>query len=288
MTVACVAVDWGTSNRRAFRIAPDGTVIARFADDRGVLNVDDFAGEVAAMQRWAAGAPLLLAGSIGSNRGWIEAPYVTAPAGIADVAAAIIRPQPGVGIVPGVAVRNPACPAVMRGEEVQLFGALALGAASDGLFCHPGTHSKWITARNDRITGFTSVMTGDLLAALTARSILSDLLALPADDDMAFGDGVDTMLAGGDVTAELFGVRARVLTGHLPPAAASSRISGLLIGADIIAGLRGKPDDRITLVGSPGLCRRFALALARAGRSCASIDGEAAFLAGVRAILRAT
>ncbi len=31
----------------------------------------------------------------------------------------------------------------MRGEEVQIFGAMALTGQRDGLFVLPGTHNKW-------------------------------------------------------------------------------------------------------------------------------------------------
>jgi 2-dehydro-3-deoxygalactonokinase len=279
MTPALVAVDWGTTNRRVFVLDADGGVVETRVDDAGVLAVSDFPAEIAALRAAAGGAPLLLAGMIGSNRGWVEAPYVAAPAGLADLAAASIRPLPGVTIIPGVAQRDPVRPDVMRGEEVQL-----LGLASDGLFCHPGTHSKWVTIADARITRFRTVMTGDLMAALTARSILSDLLAHPADDDDAFAAGVDTMLGGGDLTAELFGVRARVLTGHLAASSGSSRVSGLLIGADVVAGLRGAAPGPVTLVGAPNLCRLFDIALQRAGRSSVTIDGETAFVAGAHAL----
>jgi 2-dehydro-3-deoxygalactonokinase len=38
-------------------------------------------------------------------------------------------------------------PDVMRGEEVQVFGAIDLLDARDGLFVLPGTHSKWVQVR---------------------------------------------------------------------------------------------------------------------------------------------
>ena len=282
MSPALVAVDWGTTNRRVFVLDASGGVIDRRTDDCGIISVTDFPGEIAALRAQSGNAPLLLAGMVGSTRGWVEAPYVPVPAGLGDLAAACIHPLPGVTIVPGVAQYDPACPDVMRGEEVQL-----LGLATDGRFCHPGTHSKWATVAGGRITMFRTVMTGDIMAALTARSILSDLLAMPADNDDAFATGVDTMLAGGDLTAELFGVRARVLTGQLPAASGSSRISGLLIGADVVAGLRAVLPGTVKLVGAPALCRLFAMALQRAGRSCVTIDGEAAFVAGAHALAAA-
>lgn len=282
MALDLLAVDWGTSNRRIFRITGD-TVTER-QDDQGILSASDLGSAVDALIAEAGGAPLLLAGMIGSNRGWVEAPYVPAPASLSAIGAAMVRPRPGVMLVPGVV--DPTRPDVMRGEEVQLLGAIAMGAIGDGLACHPGTHSKWVEIEDGRIARFRTVMTGDLFAALKARSILSDLLAGPADDDASFAAGVDHALANPDLPAELFTVRARVLTGALPAAAAASYVSGLLIGSDIRIGLGRTRADVVPLIGDPVLCGRFARALERASRGAVVIDGAEAFVAGARALLK--
>jgi 2-dehydro-3-deoxygalactonokinase len=284
MSAECIAVDWGTTNRRIFHIAADGTLIARSGDDRGILSTRDFAAEVAALREGTGDLPLLLAGMIGSNRGWVEAPYVAAPAGLAAVAAAAIQVAPGVTIVPGVMVADPVRPDVMRGEEVQIFGSL--DEIGDGLVCLPGTHTKWAEIEDGRIMRFRTVMTGDLMAALKARSILSDLLDHEPQCDAVFADGVDHGLEQTDLMAELFTARARVVTGGMTAPDAASRISGLLIGADVRTGLGRSRADVVTLIGAAGLCQRFALALERAGRESVIIDGEAAFVQGATAIMR--
>jgi 2-dehydro-3-deoxygalactonokinase len=196
--------------------------------------------------------------------------------------------------VPGLLYDDDARPDVMRGEEVRILGAMALGFVAEGagpdLVCLPGTHSKWAETGNARIRRFRTVMTGDILAALKAHSILSDLLAAPAeqtaDTEAAFLAGVDHMLEAADLTAELFTVRARVLTGRLDAAGAAAQISGLLIGADIRAGLGRLRTDVVPLIGDAALCNRFALALARAGRETSILDGETAFVAGAMALAR--
>lgn len=280
-----VAVDWGTTNRRAWLVADDGSVSGEMGDDQGILAVADFPASVAALRDRHGSAPLLMAGMIGSNRGWSEAPYVRAPAGLDELAAAIHRPADGVAIVPGVAYDTPTASDVMRGEEVQIVGALAAGTiAATSLVCHPGTHTKWIEVEAGRIARFRTVMTGDLLAALKANSILSDLLAEPPALDAAFVDGVDWALEHHELTAALFEVRARVLLGKLPPAHAPSRIAGLLVGADVRAGLGRTRHDLVPVLGSPRLTEQFAAGLARAGRQSVNLDGEPAFLAGMRAI----
>ncbi len=281
--VPLLAVDWGSSNRRVFDIAGDGVWTLR-QDDVGILSGPDFDAEVAALLAEAAGRPLLLAGMVGSNRGWMEAPYVAAPASLTAVAAAMVRPRPGVWLVPGVL--DPARPDIMRGEEVQLLGAHAAGLIGDGLVCHPGTHSKWVEIEDGAIARFRTVMTGDLFAALQARSILSDLLQTTPGIDAAFVEGVAHALAIADLPSELFTVRARVITGAMPASAAASRISGLLIGADVRLGLGRLRADIVPLVGDPALCERFGVALERAHRQTVVIDGAAAFVAGARALMR--
>jgi 2-dehydro-3-deoxygalactonokinase len=284
-----IAVDWGTSNRRSFRIGSDGSVLDRQEDDQGILSVSDFPVSISALRGTAGDTPLLLAGMVGSNRGWIEAPYATAPAGLAAIAAATLQPQPGVFLAPGVLFDDPARPDIMRGEEVQFIGALALGLMGDGLVCHPGTHSKWVEVEDGQIARFRTVMTGDIFAALKSRSILSDILAHDLGDDpaadTAFIDGVDHALDNPDLGAELFSARARVVTGRMTAAEAAARISGLLIGADVRTGLGRLRADVVPLIGALPLCRRFAVALERAGRESVIIDGEAAFVAGARALM---
>ena len=85
-----IAVDWGTTNRRAWRIA-GGVVAQEFEDSRGVLSVDKaaFPAAVAEIRERLGDHPLLMAGMVGSNRGWVEAPYVPCPAGLADIAGAL-------------------------------------------------------------------------------------------------------------------------------------------------------------------------------------------------------
>lgn len=281
---ALIAVDWGTSNRRVFTLAADGTLLDRHADDMGILNCTDFPAEVAAIRARADGAPVLMAGMVGSNRGWVDVPYVAAPAGLAAIAAGVKWVEPGVGIVPGVSYSDGTAADVMRGEEVQIVGALAAGLIGDGLAAHPGTHGKWIEVVDGCIARFRTVMTGDIFAALKAKSILSDLLAHEAGTGDAFVAGVDHGLAQTDLTAELFTVRARVLLGEAAADDAASYVSGLLIGSEVHIGLGRLRADIVPLIGTPELTERFAIALSRAGRTARIIDGEAAFLAGIKAI----
>ncbi|MDT9598398.1 2-dehydro-3-deoxygalactonokinase [Sphingosinicella rhizophila] len=281
-----IAVDWGTTNRRAYLIGSDGRCLAEMEDDRGILSVDTggFPDAVGAITDRLGDHPMLMAGMIGSNRGWKEAPYVPAPAGLEELAAAILWVEPDqIGIVPGISWTQGEAADVMRGEEVQILGALADGLVpAETIICHPGTHNKWIRLENGRIATFRTVMTGEIFNLLKEHSILADLLKPPAVADAAFEAGVRRGFEQGDLTADLFSVRARVLLGKAPAHAAASYTSGLLIGSDLRIGLGFAGDADIVVMGRPELTGLFAAALRELGREGREIDGEEAFLAGAR------
>ena len=281
-----IAADWGTTNRRAFRVSGTGELVERFEDDQGLLALagGGFEAAVDEIRQRLGDRPMLLAGMIGSNRGWREAPYVDCPAGAESLAQAILWVEPGrTGIVPGVCQREPRHD-VMRGEEVQAIGAVTAGMIpADAVVCHPGTHSKWIRMRDGRIGTFRTVMTGELFGLLKDHSILADLLQGKVADGPAGRAAARHALGGAEPIAALFGIRARALLGQGTGDAASFA-SGLLIGADVRAGLETASERPIALVGRPDLCALYAAALEEAGLKAALVDGDRAFLAGMKAL----
>ena len=60
----------------------------------------------------------------------------------------------------------------MRGEEVQILGAMQLSGLRDGVFVLPGTHNKWAQVSDGRVTGFRTFMTGEFYALLSRQSLL--------------------------------------------------------------------------------------------------------------------
>jgi 2-dehydro-3-deoxygalactonokinase len=281
-----IAVDWGTTNRRGYLLDAGGRLVDEMEDDQGILSVPSggFPAAVAQLRERLGERPMLMAGMIGSNRGWVEARYVPAPAGAEEIAASMIWAEPGrAAIVPGVSFSDAGDADVMRGEELQMVGALAAGLMPpDALVCHPGTHNKWVVVEGGRIVSFRTVMTGELFNLLREHSILSDLLKGEAENRAAFEAGARHGLANDDLAAELFSIRARVLLGKARREDAASYASGLLIGSDIRIGLRSAPPGEIVVMGRPELTGLFARALGVAGRQSLKVDGEEAFLAGAR------
>ena len=283
-----IAVDWGTTNRRAYRIDANGKCAAQFEDSNGVLAIEPGRFQAAAndVRERLGDLPLLLAGMVGSTRGWVEAPYVPCPAGLEDLAVGLHWIEPGrTAIVPGLSLNAPGHSDVMRGEEIQLFGAIDSALIPPTtLVGHPGTHNKWITVDGGKISGFRTVMTGEMFNLLRSQGILAEFLSRGVTLGEAFRDGVRRGLERPVLTADLFSIRARVLLGSLAIEDASAYTSGLLIGLDIAVGLDLIEGSDLIIMGRPELTDLYAAAAVEAGSSCRVVDGADAFLAGAVAL----
>ncbi|QIG80221.1 2-dehydro-3-deoxygalactonokinase [Stakelama tenebrarum] len=283
---AYIAIDWGTTNRRVHLVAASGRALRSERDDRGVLAMEptDYPAAIADVRERFGTLPILAAGMIGSNRGWVDVPYVDLPTGFAALAEAVVCPEESVFLIPGVARRQRDRADVMRGEEVQVLGAIAADMApGDGHFCQPGTHNKWVVTDAGRIVDFATTMTGELFALLKAQGTLAGMLNAPVCDGPAFREGLARGTTCRDLSAQLFGVRAGVLLETIAPEDAASYASGVLIGADV----RAQSDSsagRIHLIAQGTLATLYAAAFAAAGMRVVAIDSDAAFLAGVHGI----
>ena len=302
---ALIGIDWGTTSFRAFLTTADGTVLDAQHSASGILSVSD--GQFrpvldAAIAPWLATygrLPVLMSGMIGSRQGWLEAPYVDCPARLADLAAALskvpdfVSGTSGVAIVPGVVAYDTAgTPDVMRGEETQIFGALARHGETTGTFVLPGTHSKWVTVVDGAITSLATYMTGEVYAALKGHTILGRLMqdgegssAKTRADGFQRGLAASAAATGGPgaLLRHIFSARTLGLFGELAPEAIADYLSGLLIGAEI----RDAADDKavvvVVVLGSDALARRYASAFGHLGivPDDAAADCAAAGLAAI-------
>lgn len=257
-----VGIDWGTTRRRVLAIGRQQQALRGFDDDEGLLRSRGrFPAALAdALERIAPLAPrarVLLSGMVGSAQGWHEVPYLDAGLPLETLPQQLFKVDDRCAIVPGLRWRGEdGAVDVMRGEETQLLGAVALGHR-DGWFVLPGTHSKWVRLRGGCIDHFATYMTGELYALLRAHGTLAPLTVEPDDDDDAFAHGVRAS-ARAALSNVLFGCRARVVTGTMPARAAASYLSGALIGAEWHDALRrgGGPLDAVHVIGEPALAQR--------------------------------
>jgi 2-dehydro-3-deoxygalactonokinase len=283
-------VDWGTTNRRAY-VCQGNTVLETYVDDLGTRKVEYGQWENALIElrnKFSTPSPSLtiLAGMVGSNIGWVEVPYVTCPAGLHNLAASLHWVIPGeIAIVPGLSVERDGTADVMRGEEVQVLGALSkLQQSGHHVLCTPGTHNKWVSVRDNRIERFSTVLTGEVFELLKKHSILAELLASDVTPDEPFCNGVRRSLHSADLMAELFRARARVLLGIAPRASIASYVSGLLIGEDVRIGREFTEQLDIYVVGDEAIAQLYRVAISISGRSAKKLDASEAFINGMLAI----
>lgn len=284
-----IAVDWGTSSFRAYRLGVDGRVTDKRTAALGILHVTDGKfGETLASQigEWleAGEKPVLMSGMIGSRQGWAEAPYCECPAGFSEIASklrAVHWKNHQIWIAPGVCGHDAADTRdVMRGEEMQILGALEFMPNGSGLVCLPGTHSKWVEVRDGKIVRFATHMTGEVFAVLKQHSILARMMQEDATDAASFSAGLSRAKEKGGLLHHLFGVRARALFGEISAAESASYLSGILIGHELKAALESAPEAHVYILGSAALNTLYSSACAAFGITSSALDPES----GVRGL----
>lgn len=285
---AWIAVDWGTSNLRAWAMGADGDVLAEATSDEGMGKLSREGFEPALVRLigpWLAGKPPVVAcGMVGSRQGWCEAPYRTVPCTPLDRAAQVMAPVTDarlkVSIAPGLKQVTPAD--VMRGEETQIAGALRLMPGYDGVICLPGTHSKWVHISAGEVVSFQTFMTGEMFALLSEASVLRHGMQGDGWDDAAFDSAVSDALSKPEkLGARLFSLRAEGLIAGLTPQAAKARLSGLLIGTELAAAKPYWLGQRVTLIGAEKLSAAYLRALRTQGIEAQRLNATECTIAGL-------
>lgn len=293
-----ILVDWGTTNFRAWLVAGDRNVVDRCEAPGGIMQVPE-GGFPQALKthvgKWRAsfpGLPVLMSGMVGSKQGWAEAPYAPCPAGVDDLAHAVmpVPGESGIHIVPGICYNAPdGRHDVMRGEEVQIFGSLAQGEAGRQVFCLPGTHSKWAAVEDGRLVWFATAMTGEVWSVMAEHSILGRLMEGGVlDDTDAFQEGFELSAEPGGPLNHLFSVRAEGLFGAIPDSGLRSYLSGILIGHEVRAMLPiASPAGPVTLIGRADITGLYSFIITALEQPTVSVPAEGATLKGLTLIQEA-
>ena len=299
MLAQLIALDWGTTSLRAYKLAEGGQVLEQRSLSSGIMQLPKAPRVIAGREcadgfelafdqacgDWLdeqPGLPVIACGMVGSAQGWREAVYRDTPANVATLGTALqtVRSLRGVDvhIVPGV-IQRTRLPNVMRGEETQVLGVLQTlpdEAGTDLLIGLPGSHSKWVEVANGCIIHFDTFMTGEIFAVLSEHSILGRTQQRGGSfDGEAFDRGVQVALsADGEigVLSTVFSARSLGLTGELSATAQADYLSGLLIGHELsaLASLQRRRRNTvhlpsIILIGNSQLCTRYSRALDACG-----------------------
>lgn len=287
VTADWIALDWGTSNLRAWAMSSSGTVLAESTSDRGMgrLSPEQFPKVLDEVLRdWTCEGPVVACGMVGARQGWIEAPYAEVPCTPHGQGTTKAPGARDVHILPGLSQKQP--PDVMRGEETQIAGFLALNPNWDGVICLPGTHSKWAQVSAGEVVSFQTFMTGELFALLSEASVLRHSVASGWDDE-AFGAAVGDGISNPErLAARLFSLRAGDLLEGTASGVLRARLSGLLVGAELAAARPYWLGQQVAVLGAGPLTASYVRALSAQGVPATEAEASRMTLAGLTSAYR--
>lgn len=303
-----IAGDWGTSRLRLSLCAGESVLETRQGPGIGALRepaAEAIRPLIAGWREAHGPLPIVLCGMAGSRNGWREAPYLPCPADLRALGEAALRFEADgapVAIAPGLSCKSRlGSPEVMRGEETQIAGALALHpglGTSRHLLCLPGTHTKWACLEEGRVSDFLTALTGELFALLRDGSTLMRAARTGANGDTqstseapdakgGFESGLEAAatLGSASLLHALFAVRSRQLIDGRAREWALAYLSGLVIGADVRGAIPlFAARAEAVLIGDTALNELYVQALRRFGLAASCLDGEQCALAGLRTL----
>ncbi|NQY87388.1 MAG: 2-dehydro-3-deoxygalactonokinase [Colwellia sp.] len=299
-----VAVDWGTTNFRAYLIDEHGICLDSLSNTDGVLkSKGKFESTLQQhIGHWLNGngsIAVILFGMIGSQVGWVETPYIECPVDIKNYGKHCLQlawfNQGNCWLVPGVKwVSDDGVIDIMRGEELQVIGASLLNKDNnDGLFCCPGTHNKWISVNNGQITDMLTAMTGEIYSLLGKQSILAHSVNENTEwSEEAFISGLEYSQRSGGLLNHLFSVRTNYIIRKHSQNQGSPYLSGLLIGHEIQSIITTKYYKNykvpITIIGSSQLCQAYSTALTYFNMPNKSISAQLSVVTGSYSLFNMT
>lgn len=274
---------------RAWAMSKDGKILATQKSDAGINTMKDGEFEQGLsdlISPWLHGPiPILLCGAVGSREGWIDAGYLDVPCKAEageTVRPNVVDPNLNVHILPGVRQLDPAD--IMRGEETQIAGFLAQNGDWDGVICLPGTETKWVHISAGEIVSFQTYITGGLFSILSTHSALRHSIDGGWNDE-SFKHGLDQATNRPEkLAAQLFAIRADDVVKNSK--GARSRLSGLLIGAEISAAKPYWLGQNVVVVGNPEISQLYVDALAYLSVDANQFDGGLASIAGLSLAFR--
>lgn len=264
MSKSFIAIDWGSSNLRAFHIN-DGTVINSISLEKGVKRINSkeeypqIIKDIIKSFNIDDTTPVILSGMVGGAAGWKDTPYTSCPFNLKNISNQLIP------ISEKSNINNPIYhysglsfleefsgkSGVMRGEEVQLIGALTMD--NYDLVILPGTHSKWVNIDHNKtatITSFSTIMTGELFELLLNNSLLGADANKTTFTKVGFQQGIEVADKNSNIIEALFLTRSQLLLEKMTADDSASFLSGLLISNEIKNKLTAlKQANKIALTG---------------------------------------
>ena len=288
-----LAADWGTSYLRVWVIDKRGTVIERFKANCGMAHISsdqyekEFLKLVEPLLSESELTKVICCGMAGSQQGWCETLYLQVPCKPHSVDHArqvkTMDARIQVYILPGIKQISP--PDVMRGEETQIKGFLSLNKEFDGIICLPGTHTKWVHVSAGELVSFQTFMTGEIFSLLSKQSVLKHNMNYDSwDSDIFLSSVGDSISQPAVFSSALFSMRAQSLvsTGANKFAQNFSRLSGLLIGMELVASRPYWLGQNVAVIGDTKIANAYFEALKGQGIHLMMANAERMTLEGLK------
>lgn len=262
-----IALDWGTSNFRAYLI-DNNHVIDQVSTDEGMKFVDQKEFEntlIKNISTWNNKFDIkmvIASGMVGAKQGWIEVPYINAPCDIRNLNFKTLKILDDIyiHILSGVSQFNPSD--VMRGEETQIAGFLLNNIDFNGSICLPGTHSKWVNLNSYNIQKFTTFLTGELYEIVKNYSILNHSLDTTELDDEIVKSAAKLIIENPSlISNKLFEIRAENLLKNSNQTSNNSKLVGYLLGIELSGSRIYWEDKDLIIIGSSNLNKYYELIL---------------------------
>ena len=262
-----VALDWGTSNFRAY-LMDNNHIIDQVSTQEGMKFVDQNEFKKTLIKNIDAWnnkfdiKVVIASGMVGAKQGWIEVPYINSPCDIRNLnfKSLKILDDVKIHILSGVSQFNPSD--VMRGEETQIAGFLLNNIDFNGSICLPGTHSKWVNLNSYNIQEFTTFLTGELYEIVKKYSILNHSLNTAELDDEIVKSAAKLIIENPSfISNKLFEIRAENLLKNSSQISNNSKLVGYLLGIELSGSRNYWEDKDLVIIGSSNLNKYYELIL---------------------------
>ena len=286
-------IDWGTSNFRALLLDENFKEIDSITTSDGMLSLEkeEFYPYIKkTLAKWLdKDLKIYMSGMVGSQNGWLETKYALCDVSLDDLSKDLVKIpniEDNIYIVPGVKSEKNNSIDLMRGEEVQIFGAIEKMQMNDGFFILPGTHSKWVEIKDKKIVNFKTNMTGEVFNLMSTNSILEKSIKSTELNSVAFDKGAELSLSGGGLLNHMF--QARAQANDIGDDGVYSFLSGIVIGAEIKQMNSVFNPKEVVIIGTLTLNDLYKSILSKYNIKTTSIDAKTATNIGMKYICKKT
>lgn len=223
-----------------------------------------------------------------------DAPSLAGPAGIVELAAAVVRRDlAGVAcaILPWLALGGMTVDGTARLAGALRQMQIERPAGRMQHVCTIGPNVEWAYAVEGRIMRLRRFAAAARLESLLGDKAARDAGGVDEDDDVAFERGLSLSEDGGDSAPRIAEVLKEAASGARRGGALGAMLAGVLVGADAAMGLKmGRLGGPVALVGALDpryalMAQRYATALGRFGVAVRRLDPLACFIGGCRALV---